>query len=76
MATVKYVNPGLDIPAPTDADDGLVLGWSATTGFGWVVGGATGPGGPTGPSGTSGFSGFAGPTGPTGAQGTSGFSGI
>ena len=57
MAEVKYVTPGLQIPAPTDADDGMVLGWSATTGFGWVVGGATGPTGPQGDTG---------PTGPTG----------
>lgn len=60
MAEVKYETPGLKIPAPTDADDGMVLGWSSTTGFGWVVGGATGPTGPQGDAGPTG------PTGPTG----------
>lgn len=57
---INYETPAMKIPVPTAADDGKVLGFSSTTGLGWVVGGATGPAGTSGYSGYSGTSGFSG----------------
>jgi hypothetical protein len=69
-------SPGLKIPRPVAADDGKVLGYTASTdSLSWVTGGGaagptgpTGAGGPTGPSvtGPTGATGADGPTGPTG----------